>query len=41
MLSSNAFGHYVAQIWTDLREEAGRGMRESEAPAQRATHAQG
>lgn len=30
MLSSDAFGHYVAQIWSDLREEAGRGMREAE-----------
>ena len=30
MLSSEAFGHYVAQIWNDLREEAGRGMKEAE-----------
>lgn len=40
MLSSDAFGHYVAQIWSDLREEAGRGMRESEAQAQGTAHAQ-
>ncbi|CAM5197401.1 NitT/TauT family transport system ATP-binding protein OS=Castellaniella defragrans OX=75697 GN=HNR28_000909 PE=4 SV=1 [Castellaniella defragrans] len=41
MLSSDDFGHYVAQLWNDLREEAGRGMRETEAgPAQGAGHAQ-
>ncbi len=28
---SDAFGHYVAQIWGDLREEASRGMRDDEA----------
>lgn len=40
MLSGDAFGHYVAQIWTDLREEAGRGMREAEeGPAHGADHA--
>jgi NitT/TauT family transport system ATP-binding protein len=40
MLSSEAFGHYVARIWTDLREEAGRGMREAEGAAPRgADHA--
>jgi NitT/TauT family transport system ATP-binding protein len=40
MLSSDAFGHYVAQIWTDLREEAGRGMRETEkVPTRGASHA--
>ena len=27
---SDAFGHYVAQIWGDLREEASRGMRDDE-----------
>jgi NitT/TauT family transport system ATP-binding protein len=31
IVSSEAFGRYVAQIWNDLREEAGRGMREEES----------
>jgi len=31
IVSSDAFGHYVAQIWSDLREEATRGMQEAEA----------
>src|SRR5918993_3584497 len=26
IVSSDAFGHYVAQIWSDLREEASRGL---------------
>ena len=40
MLSSDAFGHYVARIWADLREEAGRGMRETEGVSARgADHA--
>jgi NitT/TauT family transport system ATP-binding protein len=30
IVSSGAFGHYVAQIWSDLREEASRGMRDEE-----------
>jgi NitT/TauT family transport system ATP-binding protein len=30
IVSSDAFGRYVAQIWGDLREEASRGMREAE-----------
>jgi NitT/TauT family transport system ATP-binding protein len=30
IVSSDAFGHYVAQIWADLREEASRGMRDDE-----------
>jgi len=30
IVSSEAFGHYVAQIWGDLREEASRGMRDEE-----------
>jgi NitT/TauT family transport system ATP-binding protein len=30
IVSSDAFGHYVAQIWGDLREEASRGMRADE-----------
>ena len=31
IVSSEAFGRYVAQIWGDLREEAGRGMEDEEA----------
>jgi NitT/TauT family transport system ATP-binding protein len=31
IVSSEAFGRYVAQIWSDLREEASRGLREDEA----------
>jgi NitT/TauT family transport system ATP-binding protein len=31
IVSSEAFGHYVAQIWSDLREEASRGMRDDES----------
>ena len=31
IVGSDAFGRYVAQIWADLREEATRGMQESEA----------
>ena len=30
ILASDAFGHYVAQIWGHLREEAGRGMRQAD-----------
>jgi len=30
IVSSDAFGHYVAQIWSDLREEASRGMMDEE-----------
>ncbi|HWV55647.1 ABC transporter ATP-binding protein [Pseudorhodoplanes sp.] len=33
IVGSDAFGHYVAQIWSDLREEASRGLAESEAQA--------
>jgi NitT/TauT family transport system ATP-binding protein len=33
IVGSDAFGHYVAQIWSDLREEASRGMRDQEAYA--------
>ncbi|MEX2126804.1 MAG: ABC transporter ATP-binding protein [Xanthobacteraceae bacterium] len=36
IVGSEAFGRYVAQIWSDLREEASRGMREDES---RALHA--
>ncbi len=30
IVSSAAFGHYVAEIWNDLREEATQGMRDDE-----------
>jgi NitT/TauT family transport system ATP-binding protein len=33
IVGSEAFGRYVAQIWSDLREEASRGMRDEEAQA--------
>jgi NitT/TauT family transport system ATP-binding protein len=36
IVSSEAFGRYVAEIWNDLREEATRGMSEDES---RALHA--
>ncbi len=36
VVSSEAFGRYVAQIWSDLREEASRGMNDDES---RALHA--
>jgi NitT/TauT family transport system ATP-binding protein len=36
IVSSEAFGRYVAQIWSDLREEASRGMVDAES---RALHA--
>ena len=31
VVSSDAFGHYVAEIWADLREEASRGMADAES----------
>jgi NitT/TauT family transport system ATP-binding protein len=31
IVGSDVFGHYVAQIWNDLREEASRGMRDDES----------
>ena len=31
IVGSDAFGRYVAQIWSDLREEATQGLQESEA----------
>jgi NitT/TauT family transport system ATP-binding protein len=31
IVSSDAFGHYVAEIWSDLREEASRGMQDDES----------
>jgi NitT/TauT family transport system ATP-binding protein len=33
VVTSDAFGRYVAQIWSDLREEASRGMQDAEAHA--------
>jgi NitT/TauT family transport system ATP-binding protein len=38
VVGSEAFGHYVAQIWRDLREEATRGMQDAEAQALRPGH---
>ena len=35
IVSSEAFGRYVARIWNDLREEANRGMRDEEKNALR------
>jgi NitT/TauT family transport system ATP-binding protein len=31
VVSSDAFGRYVAEIWHDLREEASRGIRDDES----------
>jgi NitT/TauT family transport system ATP-binding protein len=31
IVGSDDFGHYVAQIWSDLREEASKGLKEDEA----------
>lgn len=36
VVGSEAFSHHVALIWADLRDEARRGMEESEAAAARA-----
>ena len=36
IIGSPAFGAYVASIWADLRDEASRGMAESEARSRRA-----
>ena len=33
VVGSDAFGHYVAQIWSDLREEASLGIRDDESRA--------
>jgi NitT/TauT family transport system ATP-binding protein len=35
IVSSDAFGHYVAEIWSDLREEASRGLLDAEARSKR------
>jgi len=31
IVSSDDFGHYIAQIWNDLREEASKGLKDDEA----------
>ena len=36
IVGSDAFGHYVAQIWNDLREEASRGLKDDESRLARA-----
>ena len=36
IVSSDAFGHYVAQIWADLREEASRGLQAEETQVRQA-----
>jgi NitT/TauT family transport system ATP-binding protein len=36
IVGSDAFGHYVAQIWSDLREEASRGLKDDESRVARA-----
>ncbi len=33
IVGSEAFGRYVAQVWSDLREEASRGLKDAEANA--------
>ena len=38
IVSSNEFGHYVARIWSDLREEATKGLRDDEAHMLRGEH---
>ncbi|TFF23106.1 ABC transporter ATP-binding protein [Jiella endophytica] len=35
IVGSDAFGHYVAEIWNDLREEASKGMHDQETMAER------
>ncbi len=41
VVGSDAFGHYVAEIWNDLREEASRGMVDAEASISRRSAARG
>ncbi|MBM3527386.1 MAG: ABC transporter ATP-binding protein [Alphaproteobacteria bacterium] len=36
IVGSDAFGHYVAQIWNDLREEASKGLKDDEQRVARA-----
>ena len=31
IVGSDTFGHYVAQVWNDLREEASKGLKDDEA----------
>ena len=38
IVSSEAFGRYVAQIWNDLREEASRGMLDDETHLRAGAH---
>jgi len=38
IVSSDEFGHYVARIWSDLREEATKGLRDDEAHLLRGQH---
>jgi len=38
IVSSDEFGHHVAQIWNDLREEATKGLRDDEAHMLRGEH---
>ncbi len=38
IVSSDEFGHYVARIWSDLREEATKGLRDDEAHLLRGDH---
>jgi NitT/TauT family transport system ATP-binding protein len=39
VVSSDAFGHTVAQVWSDLREEATRGIEDDEARVRAGGHA--
>ncbi len=41
IVSSEAFGRYVAQVWSDLREEASRGMQDEETRTLHAGERQG
>ena len=38
IVGSDAFGHFVAQVWNDLREEASRGMVADEARTRAEEH---
>ncbi len=39
IVGSDAFGHYVAQIWNDLREEATKGLKDDESRRARTSRA--
>ncbi len=41
VVGSDAFGHYVAEIWSDLREEASSGMMDAETTAARRNRPRG